>query len=78
MDRFGYCTSLTVRTAQQALEEFCGNNLTIYAECVKIATINAYRDMSWAINRYKIQHKDAMVTTTPTNTIAKTVRSTMF
>lgn len=57
-EKDGFMTKQAVVSAQSKVDEFCNRNLDIALKIIEIASVNAYRDMTWAINNYK---KDYMV-----------------
>jgi len=52
----GWINKITVREGQSKLLSFAIPDLEKAKEVAKLAAINAYRDMQWAIDRYKEQH----------------------
>ena len=57
----GWFSKKAVILAQEVVDSFSGRNLDIALRLISIATINGYRDMEWAVNRYKEQYKVAYV-----------------
>lgn len=57
-EKDGFMTKQAVISAQSKVDEFCQRNLDIALKVIEIASVNAYRDITWAINNYK---KDYMV-----------------
>lgn len=53
----GWMTKEAVIYAQEIIDSTSNRDLDIALGILKIATINAYRDMSWAVNAYKAQYK---------------------
>ena len=51
----GWMTSEAIIAAQETIDNFSNRNLDLALSIIRIATINGYRDMSWAIKGY---HKD--------------------
>jgi hypothetical protein len=47
----------SVTSAQTLIDEFSNHDLDIALKVIEIASINGYRDMSWAINSYKQNYK---------------------
>lgn len=52
-EKDGYMTTSAVNLGQKKLDEFCNHDLDRALEVLQIAAINAYRDISWAINSYQ-------------------------
>ena len=48
----------SVMSAHNAIDIFSQRNLDVALKVLEIATINGYRDMSWAINKYKNENKN--------------------
>ena len=53
MSRQGWMSAKSVTVAQKNIDTFSDRNLDIALKILEIATINAYRDIDWAINVYK-------------------------
>lgn len=56
--KLGRFNKVGVIDGQDKLIKFAEGDLLKAIEVVKIATINGYKDMDWAINTYKEKHKD--------------------
>lgn len=54
----GWVNKMIVTEGQSKLIKFASPNLSKAKTVAKIATTNAYRDMEWAINRYKEQNPE--------------------
>lgn len=53
----GWMSVTSVTTAPQVLDAYCDHNLDLALEIMKIASLNGYRDIQWAINSYESEHK---------------------
>ena len=66
----GWLSKKAVVCAQSQVDEFSKRNLDVALKLIEIASINGYRDMEWAINKYNSQftvsYKLASSTHTPT------------
>lgn len=49
----GWMSKKSVTSAQGIIDDFANHNLDVALKVIEIASINGYRDMSWAINSYK-------------------------
>lgn len=49
----GWMSKKSVICAQNVVDTFSNRNLDVALKVIEIATINGYRDMSWAVNNYK-------------------------
>ena len=49
----GFMTRQAVISAQNNLDKFANHDLDVALKVLEVATINAYRDVTWAINNYK-------------------------
>ena len=49
----GWMSKTSVISAQNKIDEFTEKNLDLALKIIEIASINGYRDMSWAIENYK-------------------------
>ena len=54
----GWMVKTAVMSAQNAIDTFSQRNLDVALKVLEIATINGYRDMSWAINKYKSDNRN--------------------
>lgn len=63
----GWINKMTVTEGQSKLISFASPNLEKAKEVAKIATISAYRDMQWAIDRYKEKNPEKCLTNTTEN-----------
>lgn len=52
-DRFGWMAKAAVTYAQDAVDKASSYDLDVALEIIKIATINGYKDMQWAVNTYE-------------------------
>ena len=52
----GWMTVDAVQVAQEVIDDASNRDLDIALSILKIARINAYRDMTWAVNYYQKQH----------------------
>lgn len=57
MHKQGWMSATSVTVAPTIIDTYCDHNLDLALELLKIASINAYRDMQWAINKYESEHK---------------------
>lgn len=64
----GFMTKAAVVAAQGTVDKFSNRNLDIALKVLQIASINGYRDITWAINNY---NKDYRVNYTVAQTSAK-------
>ena len=53
----GFMVKTAVISAQQNLDKFADQKLDVALKVLEIATINGYRDITWAINNYKKDYK---------------------
>lgn len=49
----GWMSKKSVIEAQQVVDEFSQRNLDLALKIISIADTNGYRDMTWAVNKYK-------------------------
>ena len=56
--KLGRFNKIGVLDGQEKVIKFAEGSIQKAAEVIKIATINGYKDMDWAINTYKEKHKD--------------------
>ena len=56
-EKDGWMTKEAVTHAQEVIDTASNRDLDIALEILKIASVNAYRDMSWAVNAYRAQYK---------------------
>lgn len=49
----GWMSKKSVVSAQTLIDDFADHNLDVALKIIEIASINGYRDMSWALNNYK-------------------------
>ena len=56
-EKDGWMTKEAVTHAQEVIDTASNRHLDIALEILKIASVNAYRDMSWAVNAYRAQYK---------------------
>lgn len=52
-DKEGWMSTEAIVAAQEIIDNFSNRNLDLALNIIRIATINGYRDMSWAIKAYK-------------------------
>lgn len=57
MHKQGWMSATSVTTAPKVIDAYCDHNLDLALELLKIASINGYRDIQWAINSYEADHK---------------------
>lgn len=80
-EKDGWMTKEAVSYAQEIIDNASNRDLDIALEILKIASVNAYRDMSWAVNAYKAQYKvnyKIKNQTTPVVTKATELSSEVF
>ena len=46
-----------VMLGQQIVDDFSKRNLDVALQVLSIAALHGYRDISWAVNKYKEQYK---------------------
>lgn len=56
-EKQGWMTKESVAYAQEVIDNASNRDLDVALEILKIASVNAYRDMSWAVNAYRAQYK---------------------
>ena len=56
-EKDGFMTKQAVVAAQARIDEFSNRNLDIALKVIEIASINGYRDITWAINTYNKDYK---------------------
>jgi hypothetical protein len=61
----GWMSTKSVSVAQRTIDEYSNRDLDVALKIIEIATINGYRDMEWAINKYKTDYKNNYLTTNP-------------
>lgn len=66
-EKDGWMTKEAVTHAQEVIDTASNRDLDIALEILKIASVNAYRDMSWAVNAYRAQYKVNYKIKSPTN-----------
>jgi len=54
-----FLSTQALQIAQKDVDSFANHNLDVALEILKIATLNGWKDMTWAINRYRQQHPTA-------------------
>lgn len=57
--KFGWLSAKAVDEAQAVVDNFSNHDLDIAIKIVNIATINGYRDMQWAINKFNTNVTDS-------------------
>lgn len=72
----GWLSKKAVVCAQSQVDEFSKRNLDVALKLIEIASINGYRDMEWAINKYKSQFNVSYKLTSTPNTSTPTTRTT--
>ncbi len=53
----GFMTKTAVLSAQGNIDKFSNRNLDVALKVLEIATINGYRDITWAINNYNKDYR---------------------
>lgn len=56
-EKDGFMTKSAVVAAQARIDEFSNRNLDVALKVLEIASINGYRDITWAINTYNKDYK---------------------
>ena len=78
----GWLSKKAVVCAQSQVDEFSKRNLDVALKLIEIASINGYRDMEWAINKYNSQfnvsYKLTSTPNTPTATRTTELSSEVF
>ena len=49
----GWLSNKAIKLAQTLVDEFANHNLDVALKVIEIAAVNGYKDMQWAINKYK-------------------------
>lgn len=62
-DKYGYVNKSMLENAQEKLDPIVFSDLHRALDIVQIATVQAYRDMTWALTRYNELHKHDVVKT---------------
>lgn len=62
----GFMTRQAVISAQSNIDTFSNHDLDVALKILELATISAYRDVTWAINNYKKDFPKASNSTAPT------------
>lgn len=52
----GWMSKKSVVVGQQVVDNFSQRNLDVALKLLEIASINAYRDMEWAVNKYREEY----------------------
>lgn len=52
----GFLSKKSIAIFQKTVDEFCDRNLDVALKIIEIATVNGYRDATWAINNYKKEY----------------------
>lgn len=53
----GFLSKASIEIFQKTVDDFANHNLDVALQIISIATVNGYRDATWAINRYKQDYK---------------------
>lgn len=62
-EKYGYVNKTMITQAQKQLDKIIYSDLNKALEIIEIATVQAYRDMSWAFIRYDDLHKNDKINT---------------
>lgn len=62
-EKYGYVNKTMIAQAQKQLDNVIYSDLNKALEIIEIATVQAYRDMTWAFSRYDELHKTDKVKT---------------
>lgn len=69
MEKQGWMSDASVIDGQTTVDDFSNHDLDVALDILKIASINGYRDIRWAINRYKeskpIVHQNYQISNQP-------------
>ncbi len=76
-EKDGFMTKQAVIAAQARIDEFSSRNLDIALKVLEIASINAYRDITWAINTYNKDYKVGYTFSSTRSQTTSTVDSAM-
>ena len=57
MDHQGWMASASVVEGQKIIDRYTQKDLDLALEIIKIATINGWRDMTWAIDKFEREYK---------------------
>ena len=52
----GWLSQKAIGLAQYAVDKFADHNLDVALKIIEIASVNGYKDMEWAINKYKANY----------------------
>ena len=52
----GWLSQKAISLAQYAVDKFADHNLDVALKIIEIASVNGYKDMEWAINKYKANY----------------------
>ena len=55
--KVGWLSGKAISIAQQLVDDFANHNLDIALKVIEIAAVNGYKDMQWAINKYRENYK---------------------
>lgn len=58
VEKLGRFNKVGVIDGQEKIINFANGNVNVAIEVIKIAAMNGYKDMDWAINSYKEKHKN--------------------
>lgn len=56
-DKQGWMSAKSVSAAEDLIDNFTQRNLDLALKILEIASINGYRDIQWAINKYNSEYK---------------------
>lgn len=63
----GFLSNASISIFQKTIDDFCNHNLDLALQIISIATVNGYRDATWAIAAYKknysVQYRTAYSST---------------
>ncbi len=71
-EKDGFMNKQAVISAQSNIDNFSNRNLDVALKVLEIATLNGYRDVTWAINSYNKDYKVTYVVNTENKTINNT------
>ena len=76
----GFLSKRSIEIFQRTVDDFCNHNLDLALKIIDIATVNGYRDATWAINVYKKEYmpKYTEWPTTPLATLPQAVSTEVF
>lgn len=68
MHKQGWMSATSVTSGEKVIDDYCDHDLDLAIQLLRIASINGYRDIQWAINSYE---KDYMLSYRPKSSPSK-------